>query len=82
MRCHCSPSIGDFKSDYGNLLSFFGIKDPLLSLNFVDDIKSWPNTNIGQIFAYFLYKLQKAYTFLKSGFVDKLLVKSVEEERT
>ena len=73
----------------------FGIKeDPLLSSNFVDDIKSWPNTNIGQIFAYFLenkayeteyigqYKLRKAYIFFKSGFVDKLLVKSVEEERT
>ena len=72
----------------------FGIKeDPLLSSNFVDDIKSWPNTNIGQIFAYFLenkayeteyigqYKLRKAYIFFKSGFVDKLLVKSVEEER-
>ena len=83
------------KSDYGNLLSFFGIKeDPLLSSNFVDDIKCWPNTNIGQIFAYFLenkayeteyigqYKLRKAYTFFKYGFVDKLLVKSVEEGRT
>ena len=81
------------KSDYGNLLNFFGIKeDPLLSSNFVDDIKSWPNTNIGQIFAYFLenktydteyigqYKLRKAYTFFKSGFVDKLFVKSEEEE--
>ena len=67
------------KSDYGNLLSFFRIKeDPLLSSNFVDDIKSWPNTNVGQIFAYFLenkayeteyigqYKARKAYThFLK-----------------
>ena len=70
------------KSDYGNLLSFFEVKDSLLSSNFVDDIKSWPNTNIGQIFAYFWYKFQKAYTFFKSGFVDKLLVKSVEEERT
>ena len=83
------------KSDYGNLLSFFGIKeDPLLPSNFVDDIKLCPNTNIGQVFAYFLenkayeteyigqYKLRKAYTFFKNGFVDKLLVKSVEEERT
>ena len=80
------------KSDYGNLLSFFEVKDSLLSSNFVDDIKSWPNTNIGQIFAYFLenktydteyigqYKLRKAYTFFKSGFVDKLFVKSEEEE--
>ena len=59
--------------------------------NFVDDIKSWPNTNIGQIFAYFLenktyeteyigqWKLRKAYTFFIGGFVDKLFVKSVEE---
>ena len=83
------------KSDYGNLLSFFGIKeDPLLPSNFVDDIKLCPNTNVGQVFAYFLenkayeteyigqYKLRKAYIFFKSGFVDKLLVKSVEEERT
>ena len=80
------------KSDYGNLLSFFEIEDYVLYSNFVDDIKSWPNANIGQIFAYFLenkaydteyigqYKLRKACTFFKSGFVDKLLVKSEEEE--
>ena len=81
-------------------MSFSGIKeDPLLSSNFVDDTKSWPNTNIGHIrityMTYYVlenkayepeyigqYKLRKAYTFSKSSFVDKMLIKSLEEEIT
>ena len=55
MRCNCCPYITILNSDCGNLLSYLGIEDdPFLSLNFADDIRSWPNANLGQIFTYFL----------------------------
>ena len=82
------------KKDYSKLLVDFGIEDDsLVSENFVDNIKSWPKTNIGQIFSYFLaskafeteyighYKLRKAYSFYRSGFVDKIFVKVIDVSR-
>ena len=78
-------------TDYSKLLVDFGIEDdPLLSENFVDNIKLQPKTNIGQIFSDFLeskayetentgqYKLRKAYSFYISGFVDHIFVKVID----
>ena len=79
------------KKDYSKLLVNFGIEDdPLISENFADDIKSWPKTNIGQIFSYILasktfeteyighYKLRKAHSFYRSGLFDKIFVKVID----
>ena len=76
------------KKDYSKLVVDFGVEDdPLISKKFVDNIRSWTKTNICQIFSYFLeskafkteytgqHKLRKAYSFYRSGFVDKILLK-------
>ena len=54
-----------------------------------EDWTKWPKTRIGQIFSYILeikafsteyvgqYKVRKAYSYFKSGFVHEILTKSV-----
>ena len=85
----------NLQSEYKRLLKKHDIPhDPLVESNdfiFEDDLKKWPKTNIGQIFSYFLdskafaveyigqYKLRKAYSFFGSGFVDKIFVRSLDE---
>ena len=49
-----------------------------------DDLKQFPKTNIGQVFTFILktksfsteytgqYKIKKAYSYYKGGFIDKI----------
>ena len=70
------------------------IEDPFKDENFADDHELLPPTNIGHVFSYILlkkafeaeyigqYKARKAYSFYKSGFVDKLYLLKGSNDRT
>ena len=81
------------QKDYSNLLQSHEICfDPITADGFVDDLSIWPETNIGQVFTYFLdskafeseyigqYKLRKAYSFFGSGFVDKIFCRKINSK--
>ena len=56
-----------------------------------DDLKQFPKINIGQVFSFILkaksfsteyigqYKIKKAYSYDKGGFVDKIFVKIIDD---
>lgn len=84
------------KSDNENTLKDGGLTVDPLQLNageWEDDLTKWPRTHMGQIFSYILenktfeteyirqYKVRKAYSFFKTGFVHKVVVKSLSSER-
>lgn len=64
-------------------------QDPIEIVDWEEDLTKWPKTNIGQIFSYILsskafstdyigqYKVRKAYSFFKSGFVHQIVTKSL-----
>ena len=83
------------KSDYDTLLKKHDlITDPFAMAQnmFTDDITKFPKVNIGQIFSYILrmkafeaeyigqYKVRKAYSFFKSGMVDKIFVTRINNK--
>ena len=81
------------RKDYQTILTTYNIPgDPCDFIEWNDDMKKWPKTNIGQIFIFFKkkkafsseyigqYKVRKAYTYFKSGFVDKILISILDEE--
>ena len=74
------------------MLAKFQLSDPLAITEWVDSITSWPQINLGKIFHYIIenkafdtdyigqYKVKKAYSYFKSGFVSQILVFNVGNE--
>ena len=72
--------------EYSDMLAKFQLSDPLAITEWVDSITSWPQINLGKIFHYIIenkafdtdyigqYKVKKAYSYFKSGFVSQILV--------
>ena len=86
----------NLKQDYEQALKKGDLSFDSLLLNasdWEDNLTKWPRTHIGQIFSYILenkafeteyigqYKVRKAYSFFKSGFVHKIVVNSLGGER-
>ena len=78
--------------DYVNLLKEHCLCfDPNENLLMSDDSEQVPKTNIGQVFSFILktksfsteyigqYKIKKAYSYYKGGFVDKIFVKIIDD---
>ena len=71
--------------EYQENLDCFGLFDPLTADGWEDDITSWPLVDLGKIFHYIIskkafeadyvgqYKVKKAYSYFKSGFVAQVL---------
>ena len=67
------------------MLESFGLADPLKATGWKDDITTWPAVDLGKIFHYILenkafeadyvgqYKVKKAYSYFKSGFVAQIV---------
>ena len=80
----------ELESEYRSILRVNSLDtDPYLIVDWKEDIKEWPCTDLGKIFSYIRekkafssdylgqYKVRKAYSHFMSGFVDKILTKSV-----
>ena len=80
------------KDQYGELLKQYNLpKDPLDINDWEEEVTKWPKTHIGHVFSYILemkafsteyvgqYKVRKAYSYFKSGFVHEVFTKSVRE---
>ena len=80
------------KDQYGELLKQYNLlKDPLDINDWEEEVTKWPKTHIGHVFSYILemkafsteyvgqYKVRKAYSYFKSGFVHEIFTKSVRE---
>lgn len=77
------------QNEHVELLRTYGIKDPLSMFDWEDCVTKWPHTNIGQIFSFILgkkafdtdyigqYKIRKAYSYFKSGFVHTVYSKTI-----
>ena len=79
--------------EYSDILKCSGVtEDPLEMEGWEDNVFKWPKVHIGQIFGYILenkafstdyigqYKVRKAFSFYKSGFVHKVYVKTINAE--
>ena len=78
------------KNEHKRLLAKYEIeKDPLEMTDWSEDPTKWPKTNLGNIFGYILskkafstdyigqYKVRKAYSYFKSGFVHQVYSQSI-----
>ena len=89
-----SIPVKNLPDNYPTILKSHNIEDPFKDENFADDHELLPPTNIGHVFSYILlkkafeaeyigqYKARKAYSFYKSGFVDKLYLLKGSNDRT
>ena len=81
------------KKDYEQILSSNDLLfDPFTSDKWEDDVTKFPAIDIGKIFSYILaskafsteyigqYKIRKAFSYLMSGFVDKILTQDLDGE--
>ncbi len=81
-------------TEYKKILESFKIQDPLASNNFEDNVRNWPPVDLGKIFHYILnskafeadyvgqYKVKKAFSYFKSGFVGQVLSEKLSENKT
>ena len=78
--------------EYQNLLKSYNISDPFQMDGMKDDVTKWPPVDIGKIFQYIIsnkafatdyvgqYKVRKAYSYFKSGFVHQIFVREISNK--
>ena len=80
------------RQEYKKLLDSQNISDPTTMNELENDITKWPSVDLGKFFAYIIsnkafsteyvgqYKIRKAYSYFRSGFVGQVLVKEVDNK--
>ena len=80
------------RQEYKKLLDSQNISDLTIMNDLGNDVTKWPSVDLGQIFAYIIsnkafsteyvgqYKIRKAYSYFRSGFVHQVLVKEIDDK--
>ena len=85
----------ELKGTYTKMLNDYKIPDPIKisDQNWMENVSLWPRVDLGKVFAFVIekkafgtdyigqYKARKAYSYFMSGFVHKIFVNEVSEEK-